>query len=163
MPYRQLIVCVLCTRVSYPFQTCPCVVFFSVPHPPVLFRGSVSVQHSWFLFELFPCHSGNVRVERKKNKKRTALLIRQVYLESLCSRQCFWSSVWRSCCCCCFTPPPPPPPVLDELICRFLNHALFFLFFHFFLFCVRVCLSTLEAPQNGCCQHSCRQLEKFLS
>ena len=74
MPYRQLIVCVLCTRVSfYPFQTSPCVVFFRVPHPPVLFGGSVSVQRSWFLFELFPCHSGSVRVERKKNKKKDSI------------------------------------------------------------------------------------------
>lgn len=55
MPYRQLIVCVLCTRVSfYPFQTCPCVVFFHVPHLAVLLRGSVSVQRSWFVFELSP-------------------------------------------------------------------------------------------------------------
>ena len=171
MPYRQLIVCVFvysCILLSLP--NLPLCCFLPCPSSSRSFErqcvSSVQLVCIW----AFPCHSGNVRVERKKNKKRTALLIRQVDLESLCRRQCFWSSVWGSCCCCCccFTTTPcgqlPPP---SWMICYvdFSTMHSFFLFFSpsFCFVCVRACLSTLEAPQNGCCRRSCRQLEKFLS
>ena len=153
-----------CVCLVYPWilLSLPNFPMFRVPHPPVLFRVVCQFSAVGFLFELFPSHSGSVRVERKKGKKMTALLIRQVCFESLCTVGSVAGQVFGVFLCVVVVPPPsppppaashpppppppPPPPLLNDVLCRFLNHALFLHFSLLLFVCVCVCACVFVCP-----------------